>query len=88
VSPLEVKLSVLEFHGGELPPQDLHQEVAAPARWLQEAGVNALRLAFNRSSIASTIHAGEKTSPWSATRCLDLTRFMGYPLLTEFVTAH
>ena len=26
--------------------------------------------------VASTIHAGVKTSPWSATRFLDLTRFM------------
>ena len=32
---------------------------------------------FTKSSIASTIHAGVKTSPWSATRCLDLTWFMG-----------
>ena len=42
VPPLEVRLPVLEFHGGELAPQDLHEEVAAPARRLQEAGVNAL----------------------------------------------
>ena len=29
--------------------------------------------------MASTIHSGVKTSPWSATRCLDLTRLMGQP---------
>lgn len=27
--------------------------------------------------MASTIHEGVNTSPWSATRCLDLTRLMG-----------
>jgi hypothetical protein len=26
--------------------------------------------------MALTIHGGVNTSPWSATRCLDLTRFM------------
>lgn len=31
---------------------------------------------FTRSSIASTIHAGVNTSPWSATGCLDFTRLM------------
>ena len=31
---------------------------------------------FTRSSIASIIRAGVKTSPWSATRCFDLTRLM------------
>jgi hypothetical protein len=31
---------------------------------------------FTRSSIASTSHAGVKTSPWSATRCLDFTRLI------------
>ena len=43
VPPLEIRLSVLEFHGGELAPQDLDEEVSAPARRLQEAGVNAFR---------------------------------------------
>ena len=32
---------------------------------------------LTRSSIASTIHAGVNTSPWSATRCFDLNRLMG-----------
>jgi hypothetical protein len=32
---------------------------------------------FTRSSIASTIHAGVNTSPWSATRFRDLIRLMG-----------
>src|SRR2546426_12738931 len=31
---------------------------------------------FTRSSMASTIHGGVNTSPWSATRCLDLTRLI------------
>ncbi len=31
---------------------------------------------FTKSSMASTIQAGVKTSPWSATRCFDLTRLM------------
>ena len=46
--PLEVRLAVLEFHGGELAPQDLHKEVAAPARRLQEAGINAFRLVLHQ----------------------------------------
>ena len=48
VPPLEVGLAVFEFHGGELAPQDLHEEVAAPARRLQEAGVNALGLVLHQ----------------------------------------
>ena len=32
--------------------------------------------AFTKSSMASTIQAGVNTSPWSATRCLDLTRLI------------
>ena len=47
VPPLEVGFSVLEFHGGELAPQDRHEKVAAPARRLQEAGVNALGLVLH-----------------------------------------
>ena len=41
---LEVGLPVLEFDGGELALQNLDEEVPAPARRLQEAGVNALGL--------------------------------------------
>jgi hypothetical protein len=29
---------------------------------------------LTRSSMASTIHAGVNTSPWSATLCFDLTK--------------
>lgn len=47
VLPLEAGLTVLEFHGSELSPQDLHEEVPAAARGLQEAGVNPLRLVLN-----------------------------------------
>src|SRR5690606_25245758 len=36
---------------------------------------------FTRSSIASTIHAGVKTSPWSATRCRDFI----WPVLIVFL---
>ena len=48
VPPLEVGLAVLEFHGGQLAPQDLHEEVAAPARRLQKARVNALGLVLHQ----------------------------------------
>ena len=47
VPPLKVGLPVLEFDGGELALQDPDEEVAAPARRLQEAGVNALGLALD-----------------------------------------
>ena len=47
VPPLEVGLPELEFDGGELAPQDPDEEVAAPARRLQEAGVNALGLVLD-----------------------------------------
>jgi hypothetical protein len=43
---LKVGPAVFEFHGGKLAPQNLHDEVAAPARRLQKAGINALRLVF------------------------------------------
>ena len=33
---------------------------------------------LTRSSIASTSHGGVNTSPWSATRFLDLIRFMDF----------
>ena len=46
--PLEVGLAVLEFDGGELAPQDRHEEVAAPAGRLQEAGVDALGLVLHQ----------------------------------------
>ena len=36
---------------------------------------------LTRSSMASTIHAGVKTSPWSATRCFDLTRLISWRLV-------
>jgi len=48
VPPLEVGLAVLEFHGSQLAPQDLHEEVAAAARRFQEPRVDALRLAFHQ----------------------------------------
>ena len=47
VPPLEVGLAELEFDGGELALQDRDEEVAAPARRLQEAGVDALGLALH-----------------------------------------
>ena len=46
--PLEVGLAELELDGGELALQDLHEEVAAPARRLQEAGVDALGLVLDQ----------------------------------------
>ena len=45
---LEIGLAVFEFHGGELAPEDLDEEVAVPARRLQNARVNALRLALDQ----------------------------------------
>jgi hypothetical protein len=45
---LEVGPVVLEFYCGEFAPQDLHKEVAAAARRLKEAGVNALRLTLHK----------------------------------------
>ena len=48
VVPLfKVGLPELEFDGGELPLQDADEEVPAPARRLQEAGVNALGLVLD-----------------------------------------
>ena len=44
---LELGLSELEFDGGELPLQNPDEEVPAPARRLQEAGVDALGLALD-----------------------------------------
>ena len=44
---LEVGLPELEFDGGELALQNLDEEVAAPARRLQEAGVDALGLVLD-----------------------------------------
>ncbi len=45
---LEVGLPELEFDGGELALQDPDEEVPAPARRLQEAGVNALGLVLDQ----------------------------------------
>ena len=47
VPPLKVGLPELEFDGGELALQDLNEEVPAPARRLQEAGVDALGLVLD-----------------------------------------
>ena len=44
VPPLEIRLAVFEFHGGELAPQDLDQEVAAAAVRFQEAGIDTIGL--------------------------------------------
>ena len=44
---LEIGLPELEFDGGELALQNLHEEVAAPARRLQEARVDALGLVLH-----------------------------------------
>src|ERR1017187_1177553 len=38
---------------------------------------------LTRSSIFSTSHPGVSTSPWSATRFLDLMRFIGDGLLSD-----
>jgi hypothetical protein len=48
VSPLEVGRAVLVFHGGELSPQYLHEEVSAPAGRFQEAGVDSLGLVLHQ----------------------------------------
>jgi len=48
VPPLEVRLAVFEFHGGEFSPQNLHEKVTVPARRLEETRVNALRLALHQ----------------------------------------
>lgn len=47
VAPLEIRLAVFEFHGGELALKDLHEKVAAAAGRLQKPRVNALGLAFH-----------------------------------------
>ena len=46
VPPLKVGLHELEFDGRKLALQDSDEEVATATRRLQEAGVNALGLAF------------------------------------------
>src|SRR5262245_44534830 len=43
----EVGVAVLELDSGELTPQDLDEEIAAPARWLQETRVDTLGLALH-----------------------------------------
>ena len=45
--PLEVGLLKFEFDGGELPLQDRHEKVSAPADRLQEAGVDPLGFVLN-----------------------------------------
>jgi hypothetical protein len=46
--PLEVRLAEFEFHRRELAFEYLHDEVAAAARGLQKAGVNALGFALHQ----------------------------------------
>jgi len=45
---LKIRLAVAEFNRGELAPQDLHEEIAAPARRFQKARVNALGFVFHK----------------------------------------
>jgi hypothetical protein len=45
---LKVGLPELEFNGRELPLQDTNKEVPTPARWLQESGIDAFRLALHQ----------------------------------------
>jgi hypothetical protein len=71
---LEVRLSELELHRGELAPQDGDEEVAAAAGRLKKRESIRSVSAFTSSSMASTIHAGVNTSPWSATRFFDLIK--------------
>jgi hypothetical protein len=47
VLPLKIGLAVFEFHGSELAPQDLREEIAIAARRFQKARVNALGLALH-----------------------------------------
>lgn len=44
---LERRGTVLEFYGGQLAPQDLHEEVPATAGGLEEARVDALALVLD-----------------------------------------
>lgn len=48
MSLFEVGSAVFEFHRGQLAAQDGHEEVAAPARWLQEARIDALGLVLDQ----------------------------------------
>ena len=58
--------------------RDIRRSKKFPLPQAGSKNLASMRLtsSFNRSSIASTIHAGVKTLPWSATRCLDLIRLM------------
>lgn len=44
----KIGFAEFDFNSGEFTLKDSHEEVAAPARRLQEAGVNALGLAFDK----------------------------------------
>jgi len=66
----------LEFDGDELALQDPDEEVSAPARGSKKRESMRSVSPLTRSSIASTIHVGVNTSPWSAIRCFDLIKFM------------
>ena len=45
--PLEIGFAIFEFHGGELALQDSDEEIPAPARRFQKAGVNAFGFALD-----------------------------------------
>ena len=71
---LEVALAEPLVHRGQLAAKDRHEEVARPARRLEKASVDPLRLALDEVEHGLDHPCGVNTSPWSATRCRDLTR--------------
>lgn len=66
---------VVLLYYGELPPEDLRQKISVAAGRLQKRESMRSVSDFTRSHMALTSRSAVKTSPWSATRCLDLTCF-------------
>jgi len=77
VPPLVFGLPVLAVHGGELRTRT--RKFPLPHAGSRKRESIRSVSSFTRSSIASTNWGGVNTSPWSATRALDLIRLMSNP---------
>jgi hypothetical protein len=64
VALFKLGLSELDFDGAELAPENPDQEVPAAAA---REGNRSAWFRPSQVDIASTIHSGVNTSPWSAT---------------------